>query len=230
LKLPEPEVRFRFAPYGIDVPLVKTYIQWAMTKISVPPETPDRPLRADARRNREKVLAAAREAFGEHGREAQIDDVARRAEVGVGTVYRHFPTKEALLVALLEETFASIAARARATLEHGSAWESLTAILWDAGESLAGDRALTEAMAADLTDEPCPGERELAAIATELMERAKAAGDLRPDAMVEDIPMLMCGVGAAMSRPHPCDASWRRHLAILIDGLRARPDATRLPG
>jgi AcrR family transcriptional regulator len=200
-----------------------------MAKISVSPEPVEKPLRADARRNREKVLAAARDAFGEHGRDAQIDDVARRAAVGVGTVYRHFPTKEALLVALLEETFASIAERARATLGQGSAWEAFTAILWDAGESLAGDRALTEAMAADLTAEPCPGELELASIATELMERAKASGDLRPDAMVEDIPMLMCGVGSATSRPHPCDTAWRRHLAILIDGLRARPDATPLP-
>jgi AcrR family transcriptional regulator len=149
--------------------------------------------------------------------------------VGVGTVYRHFPTKEALFVALLADTFASIAERARAALERKDAWEALTGMLWDAGESLATDRALTEAMAADLTAEPCPGELELAGIAGELMDRAKAAGDLRLDAVVEDIPMLMCGVGSATARPHPCDDAWRRHLAIVIDGLRARPDATPLP-
>jgi AcrR family transcriptional regulator len=200
-----------------------------MAKVEIPPECAERPLRADARRNREKVLAAAREAFGEHGREAQIDDVARRAGVGVGTVYRHFPTKEALLAALLEETFASIAERARAGLDSVDAWEAFTAILWDAGESLAADRALTEAMAADLGDQPCQGKIDLAVIGGQLMERAKAAGHLRPDAVVEDIPMLMCGVGSATSRSHPSDGSWRRHLAIVIDGLRARPDTTPFP-
>jgi AcrR family transcriptional regulator len=225
---PEPDFRFRISRYGIDVPLVKAYIPCVMANISVPPEAADKPLRADARRNRAKVLLAARVAFGEHGREAQMDDVARRAGVGVGTVYRHFPTKEALFAALLEDTFASIAQRARASIGEGSAWESLTSILWDAGESIAADRALTEAMAVDLTHERCPGELELFDITSELMARAKADGDLRADAVVEDIPMLMCGIGSAAGRSHPCESAWRRHLEIVIDGLRARPDSRPL--
>jgi AcrR family transcriptional regulator len=198
----------------------------AMAKISVPPE---KPLRADARRNREKVMAAARAAFAEHGSDAQMDDVARRAEVGVGTVYRHFPTKEALFVALLEDTFARIADRARATLEQEDAWAAFTALMWDAGESLAGDRALAEAMQADLTLEPCPGQKELSSITAQLIERAKAAGAMREDALLEDVPMVMCGVGSATVRKHPCPDAWRRHLAIVLDGLRARPDCTPLP-
>jgi AcrR family transcriptional regulator len=189
----------------------------------------DRPLRADARRNREKVMAAARAAFAVHGSDAQMDDVARRAEVGVGTVYRHFPTKEALFVALLEDTFARIAERARGSLEHADAWTAFSGLMWDAGESLAGDRALAEALQADLTDQPCEGEMELAGIAAELMERAKAAGAMRPDAVLDDIPMLMCGIGSATVRKHSCGAPWRRHLAIVLDGLRARPDSTPLP-
>ena len=68
-----------------------------------------RPLRADARRNRERVLQAAREVFAEQGREAQMDDVARRAAVGVGTVYRHFPTKEALIDAIAGEALRAAA-------------------------------------------------------------------------------------------------------------------------
>jgi AcrR family transcriptional regulator len=200
-----------------------------MTKLDVPAESAERPLRADARRNREKVLAAARDAFGEHGREAQIDDVARRAGVGVGTVYRHFPTKEALLAALLEQTFADIAERARPGLDADDAWGAFTAILWDAGESLAADRALSEAMAADLGDQPCPGQIDLAVIGGELMERAKAAGALRADAVIDDIPMLLCGVGSATSGKASRPDAWRRHLAIVIDGLRARPDASPLP-
>jgi AcrR family transcriptional regulator len=202
----------------------------AMAKISVPPEAMlDRPLRADARRNREKVMAAARAAFAEHGSDAQMDDVARRAEVGVGTVYRHFPTKEALFVALLQDTFARIAERARATLDHADPWAAFAAMMWDAGESLAGDRALAEAMQADLTMEPCPGQVELSAITTELIERAQAAGSMRADAVLEDIPMVMCGVGSATFRKHPCPDAWRRHLAIVLDGMRARPDITPLP-
>jgi AcrR family transcriptional regulator len=193
------------------------------------PQACAKPQRADARRNREKVIAAARLAFAERGRDAQMDDVARRAEVGVGTVYRHFPTKEALFVALLEDTFAQIAERTRPALERDDAWSAFTAMLWDAGETLAGDRALVEAMAADLTDEPCEGQAELTQIAAELMERAKAAGDLRPDAVVDDLPMLLCGLGHAAERPHPSGVGWRRHLTILIDGLHARPDSLPLP-
>src|ERR671929_931002 len=98
----EPEVRFRLERYGIDVPLVNPYICERMSQLLDPAA---KPLRADARRNREKVLEAARAVFGEHGGEAQMDDVARRAEVGVGTVYRHFPTKDALLTALVHDTF-----------------------------------------------------------------------------------------------------------------------------
>jgi AcrR family transcriptional regulator len=187
-----------------------------------------RPLRADARRNREKVIAAARAAFAEQGREAQMDDVARRAEVGVGTVYRHFPTKEALFEALSEDTFARIAERASKKLDRDDAWEAFVELMWDAGHSLAADRALTEAMANRDATEPCRGQIALGDIATELMRRAQAAGDMRPDVIVDDIPMLMCGVGSATCRPHPCEGAWRRHLAIVIDGLRAGSASSEL--
>jgi AcrR family transcriptional regulator len=201
----------------------------AMAKISVPPEAAERPLRADARRNREKVMAAARTAFAEHGSDAQMDDVARRAEVGVGTVYRHFPTKEALFVALLEDTFARIAERARDSLEQDDPWDAFVGLMWDAGESLAGDRALAEAMQADLTNEPCPGQLELGEITAALIKRAQAAGSMRDDAILEDIPLVLCGIGAATIRKHPAPEAWRRHLAIVLDGLRAQPDCTPLP-
>jgi AcrR family transcriptional regulator len=220
------EFRFRFKRYGIDVPLVKPYICERMSQILDPAP---RPLRADARRNRERVLEAARAVFGEHGGEAQMDDVARRAEVGVGTVYRHFPTKEALLTALVHDTFGRIAGRARALLERDDAWSAFLDMMWDAGESLAGDRALTEAISIRTPMEPCPGQAELGAIAAELIRRAQAEGRMRPDVVVDDIPMLMCGVGSGSSRPHPCADSWRRHLAILLDGLRADAATGTLP-
>jgi AcrR family transcriptional regulator len=200
-----------------------------MARISVPPEPGvEKPLRADARRNREKVMAAARAAFAERGSDAQMDDVARRAQVGVGTVYRHFPTKEALFVALLQDTFARVAERSRDALEHDDPWQAFTRMMWDAGESLAGDRALAEAMQADLSSEPCPGQLELSEITAELMARAQAAGSMRPDAVLDDVPMLMCGIGSARFRKHAYSDAWRRHLAIVLDGLRARPDCTPL--
>ena len=196
----------------------------------MPPEPGvEKPLRADARRNREKVLAAARSVFAEHGSDAQMDEVARRAKVGVGTVYRHFPTKEALFAALLQDAFARIAERSRDALDHEDPWQAFVALMWDAGESLAGDRALSEAMQADLTMEPCPGQLELADITAKLIARAQAAGTMRPDAVVDDVPMLMCGIGSATIRKLAYSASWRRHLAIVLDGLRARPDGTPLP-
>src|SRR3954466_946340 len=132
----EVEFRFRLGRYGIDVPFVKPYSR-RMTIAA------QRPLRADARRNRERVLCAARAVFAAQGHEAQMDDVARQAEVGVGTVYRHFPTKEALIEALALEAFGRVAAQAKAALELDDPWEALTQTLWAGAEILAGDRALS---------------------------------------------------------------------------------------
>jgi AcrR family transcriptional regulator len=182
----------------------------------------DKPLRADARRNREKVLTAARQVFAEEGVEAQMDDVARRADVGVGTVYRHFPTKEALLQALCDAQFDVIAAHARTLLELDDPWEAFERAMWFGAERTAGDRAFTEIMAArPVTVESCPGKEELRVTTGELMRRCKEAGRMRPDAMIDDIGLLMCGIGSASQMEHPCSDSWRRHLQIVIDGLRA---------
>jgi AcrR family transcriptional regulator len=195
------------------------------------PKLAERPQRADARRNRERVVAAARAVFSEHGREAQMDDVARAAGVGVGTVYRHFPTKQALLAALVVDAFDRIAAESRRALEEADPWEGLTRVLWFAAENLAGDRALSEAIASDV-DIPggaTAGQAILVDAVGELMRRAQAAGSLRSDAEVDDIPMLMCGVGMGQIKGHRCAAAWRRHLAIVIDGLRASSASGSLP-
>jgi AcrR family transcriptional regulator len=182
-----------------------------------------KPLRADARRNREKVLAAARAVFAEQGVDAQMDDVARRADVGVGTVYRHFPTKEALLNALSDEVFAVVAVYVRTLLTLDDPWEAFTRALWFGAEKTAGDRAFTEILAETRRFPPrsCPGKEDLLVTTGELMDRCKAAGVMREDAMVEDIGLLMCGVGSAAAMEHRVPGAWRRHLAIVLDGLRA---------
>jgi AcrR family transcriptional regulator len=182
-----------------------------------------KPLRADARRNREKVLAAARAVFAEQGVDAQMDDVARRADVGVGTVYRHFPTKEALLNALSDEVFAVVAVYVRTLMTLDDPWEAFTRALWFGAEKTAGDRAFTEILAETRRFPPrsCPGKEDLLVTTGELMDRCKAAGVMREDAMVEDIGLLMCGVGSAAAMEHRVPGAWRRHLAIVLDGLRA---------
>jgi AcrR family transcriptional regulator len=185
-------------------------------------EVVEKPLRADARRNRQKVLAAARAVFSEQGVDAQMDDVARRADVGVGTVYRHFPTKDALLAALTDELFEAIAAHAREMLELEDPWEAFERVLWFGAQKTAGDRAFAELVGAakDLPTES-PGKQDLLDATGELMRRCKSGGRMRPDALIDDIPLLMCGIGSASAMPHSRPEAWRRHLQIVLDGLRA---------
>jgi AcrR family transcriptional regulator len=198
---------------------------------SVAETMPDKPLRADARRNREAVVAAAREVFAEQGREAQMDDVARRAKVGVGTVYRHFPTKEALIEALAVDSFAKLAAIGREALDAEDPWQGFVDVLWRGGEVMAGDRALTEVVMSTpgAMEAGAHASGEVVAVMDQVIRRAQDAGALRPDVITDDIGMLMCGLGSATRKPHACPSSWRRHLQVLIDGLRAQAVTQPLP-
>jgi AcrR family transcriptional regulator len=184
-----------------------------------------RPLRADARRNRERILQSAREVFAEYGAEAQIDDVARRAEVGVGTVYRHFPTKEALLVELLREKFRLFSARAREALEQdGDPFAIIEELLRRNAETMASDAAVQQAMAGageHIWAQSEAEQQELVSITEELVSRARRTKTIRPDARATDIGMLMCGVCSTMGS-HAAGFDWRRHLDLVIDMLRAR--------
>jgi AcrR family transcriptional regulator len=97
--------------------------------VSPAPAGVGRTLRADARRNREAVITAAKELFADRGLDVQIPDVAKRANVGVGTVYRHFATKDELIAALVAERFERLAQKARETLEQEDAWEGMSAFI-----------------------------------------------------------------------------------------------------
>ena len=160
-----------------------------------------------------------------------MDDVARRAQVGVGTVYRHFPTKEPLIEALAIDSFERVTAIAKESLAIEDPWEALTRTLWGGAEIIAGDRALSELMA-DIPGSIIHGtelEVELNATMTELLRRAQAAGALRPDVILDDVPMLMCGIGSATRKEHRVPDAWRRHMTIVIDGLRASGASGPLP-
>jgi AcrR family transcriptional regulator len=183
-----------------------------------------RPRRADARRNRERILESARAVFAEYGPDAQIDDVARQAGVGVGTVYRHFPTKEALLVELLREKFRLFAARGREALEHdGEPFAVLEDLLWRNAETAASDAAVQHALAGageHIWIQAQAEQQELLAVTGELIARARRAGTIRQDLEANDIAMLMCGLCSTMGDKPGFD--WRRHLDLVIDMLRAR--------
>jgi AcrR family transcriptional regulator len=182
--------------------------------------------RSDAIRNRARVLDAARAQFAEHGLDAQIDDIARRAGVGVGTVYRHFPTKEALLDALAQDKFERLAAAARRALEVSDPWQGFVELMTYAARSMSDDRGLAEAM--DQRSEACGAAAEAAGLnelTAQLVERAQAAGELRPDVGPSDVPSLICGLGRAV-RAGAGGApamSWGRYLEIILAGLRAPP-------
>jgi AcrR family transcriptional regulator len=184
------------------------------------PKTEDRPLRADARRNRERILQAARFACAEHGASVQIDDVARSAGVGVGTVYRHFPTKDALIEALVAEKFRITSENMRAALEIEDPWESFAAALRRNAEVMAADAGLRDAL---IRLGPDVSHSDAARAETEelggrLVARAQAAGVLREDVSAQDIGILMAGLCTSMAHP---GLDWRRHLEVLLDGLRA---------
>jgi AcrR family transcriptional regulator len=183
-------------------------------------------MRADARRNRERILEAARATFGEHGSEAQMDEIARRAGVGVGTLYRHFPTKDALVGELVRIKLGDFAARARAKFEEDERpWESFADLLREQAEIAARDASqqrMIFAMTHDALEQAAPTIAELVEANQALIDRAKAAGVVREDLVVEDIRTLMCGLGSIMAADAlgvmPYD--WRRHLEFVLAGMR----------
>jgi AcrR family transcriptional regulator len=184
----------------------------------------ERPLRADARRNHERILKSARAVFAEYGADAQIDDIAHQAGVGVGTVYRHFPTKEALLVELLREKFRLFGSRAREALERdGEPFAVLEDVLRRNAETMANDAAVQHALASageHIWMQAEAEQQELVGVTEELIARARRAGTIRPDLQANDIAMLMCGVCSTMGRSAP-GFDWRRHLDLVIDMVRA---------
>jgi len=185
------------------------------------PTAAERPLRADARRNRERILDAARCACAEHGASVQMDDVARGAGVGVGTVYRHFPTKETLIEALVAEKYRVAIEQANRALEVEDPWESFAGLLAEGAEMMARDATLRDAftrLAPDLP-EAAAGRAEFEAVAGRVVARAQQAGVVREDVTFDDVSALMSGLCASMARPQ---VDWRRHLALLLDGLRPR--------
>ena len=181
-------------------------------------------MRADARRNRERLLVAARAAFGEHGADTSLDDIARRAGVGSGTLYRHFSGRDALLEAVADDALAQLRRKADELLEASEPREGLLAWLRALIGYTMTVRGLAGTLLACQHDESSPLQRPCRLIAdttAALLARAQAASTVRPDVRDEDVGRLAYGI-AVTSESSPEDRGLAdRLLAITFDGLRA---------
>jgi AcrR family transcriptional regulator len=196
-----------------------------MTATDAPAQLlPPRPRRADAQRNYEKVLAAAREAFAEGGESTSLEEIARRAGVGIGTLYRNFPNRQALLEALYVDEVEEVCRAAAGLEEDADPWEALQT--WFG--SFVGYIATKRALAAELLnylelDAPlfqvC--RRSLFEAGEPLLKRAQDAGVVRPDVSIADVIQMVVGIAKIpTSEPGQVEHIVR----VALDGLRYRAD------
>jgi AcrR family transcriptional regulator len=183
----------------------------------------DRPLRADARRNREKIMASALELFASRGREAQMEEIAAHCGLGMGTLYRHFPSKQALLTAMVRERFREMADLARAAEQIGDPGGSFEALLRGYLEAAEGDASFQLALMGS-RDVEWAGigqqKAEFAEVAARIIERAVAAGAVRADLTQADFQLLARGVVSTMYFKPAGNSDWRRHLELTLQGVR----------
>ncbi|GAA3105173.1 TetR/AcrR family transcriptional regulator [Streptomyces goshikiensis] len=203
-----------------------------MTVEKTPGERPV-PVRRDARRNRDLLIAAAREAFAAQGLDAPLDDIARRAGVGNATLYRHFPGRAALVDAVFEGALADTVSAGEGARAAEDAWAGLTGYLATVFEGLAADRGTNDLMTTGLE-----GVRALDAVHAHnhetvelLLSRAQRQGTVRADVITEDLLLALAVLGRAVpALTATAPDGWRRSLALLLDGLRAAGPAAALPG
>lgn len=181
----------------------------------------EKPLRADAARNRERILAAAAEVFATRGLEATLDDIAAHAGLGVATVYRRFPNRDALVEALFEERLTEVAAGAALVLDEPDSWVALRRLLETVGGVVTADQGLFEVLVCRPGGRAAVRERMLP-IVSAVIGRAQAEGHVRADLAPTDFPMMLrmlAGIADATREVRP--DLWRRYLELLLDGLRA---------
>lgn len=182
-----------------------------------------RALRADAARNREKLLTAATRLFAEHGLNVPMEHIARRAEVSIGTLYKHFPTRDAFFEAIFPERLAALEALGRKALDDPDPWQGFAGYLQDLFAMHAEDHGLNEVLARELPNaagvvKSC---QQGAGHAAELIERAHADGRLRPDFTIADMSTLTRAMARVIRDSLDAGTDeWRHFLAIYLDGLR----------
>jgi len=191
------------------------------------------PLRADAERNRQRLLDAAREVFAERGLDVTLDEIARHAGVGTGTAYRRFPNKHALVEALMIERIGELEATARECLADPDPWRGIAGYLEKALQQQSADRGLKEVLFSPgvARERVAEARLRLAPVVTELVERAVAAGAVRGDMAVTDVPLINFMLSTLVDIGRDVEPElYRRYLQIVLDGLRPRPgQASELP-
>jgi AcrR family transcriptional regulator len=184
-----------------------------------------RKLRSDAARNRARVLAVAYEAFAAEGLAVPVDEIARRAGVGAGTVYRHFPTKEALFKAIVANRLDQLVDHARALTDERDPGDALFAFLATMVTEGAADHGLVDALAGvgvDLADAAPDAEERFMTTLGGMLARAQRAGAVRPDVDLRDLKTLLVGC-QAMQRYNGDAGVTSRLMSIMRDGLETRP-------
>ena len=180
--------------------------------------------RADARRNRDRLLDAARTAFRQGGETVQLADVARAAGVGVSSVHRHFPTRESLLETLAREHFAELMTIAERAARHPDPFAAVGLLLRELLDAQLGQRGMSAVLTAavDAQPETTQAKARLDQVIGAVLGRAQQAGTVRPDVSATDVRQLIGGIELAQDRRDPA-ARERAHLhvSIVLDGLRA---------
>lgn len=191
--------------------------------------TVERPLRADAERNRRRILAAAADVFAERGLEVSLDDIAHAAGVGVGTVYRRFPSKDDLIDALFEDKIREVEQTARDALEIDDPWTSFETFFRAVARLQARDRGLKEALTmGDRGRDRVGSARErIAPLASKVLRRAQRAGVVREDLERWDIPLVHMAVASVADRTRDIAPDYfERMVTVLLDGLRPQREGT----
>jgi AcrR family transcriptional regulator len=197
------------------------------------PEVEPVRLRADAERNRQRILDAAREVFADRGLDVTLDDIARHAGVGTGTAYRRFPNKHALVEALMIERIGELEAIARECLADPDPWRGVAGYLERALALQAADRGLKEVLFSPgaARERVAAARLRLGPVVTELVQRAVDSGAVRSDLAVTDVPLINFMLSTLVDIGRDVEPElYRRYLTIVLDGLRpSREDATPLP-
>ncbi|PRY35155.1 TetR/AcrR family transcriptional regulator [Umezawaea tangerina] len=194
-----------------------------MTRDTVPVATV-RPLRRDAELNRRKIIASARDVFSERGFGATLDDIAHHAGLGVGTVYRRFPSKEHLVEAMFADRLDEIGALAEQALTEGDPWDAFANLLLRTAALHADDRGLREVMLSNNfgRERVAESKARLIPLAMKVVQRAKDSGQLRADFEATDIAIIHMMIGSVIEYTQDVRPElWRRYLGVLLDGLRA---------
>ncbi|OLP00695.1 TetR family transcriptional regulator [Mycolicibacterium porcinum] len=189
-------------------------------------------LRRDAERNRQRVLTAARELFAVKGLEATLNDVARHANVGVGTVYRRFATKEELIEAIFVDGMEQLTALAETALQQEDSWAGFAWYVESMCEITATDRGLREIAFSKAYggDRVKACQERLVPVLTKLVERAQGDGHLRPEVSSTDMPLFGLLSGTVSEFAGNVDPElWRRYVSLLLEGMRYHADQSPVP-